>query len=216
MTLEVIKFRDVIRVSSIVGFVRDIPKPTIEIEGEDFTSVESVQINDTLSPGVVVLSRTRLIAEVPGSIDRIRSISVLSADFTYTAEASRISFRLGNKTKKVTGLLALVQLFTKWLLQSPGSDIFNPERGGGLQRLVGQSLSTNRLDPLLATITRSVDTTARQIRSAQLRRAGIPLDERLLAATVVGINVFEPNLEASARVRLEAVSGRAAVTNVEL
>lgn len=216
MTLEVVKFRDVVRVSHIPGIVRDLVKPTVELEGEDFSSVESVRVNDLESPEFVVLSRTRLIAVLPGGVERINTVSVLSSNFTFTAEGSRVFFRTGNKTRQISGLLALVQLFTKWMLQSPGSDIFNPERGGGLQRMVGQAMSSHRIDPLLATVARSVDTTARQIRSSQLRRSGIPLDERLLAATLVGVNVFEPTLEVSARVKLDAVSGRSAISNLEL
>lgn len=215
-TLEVIKFRDVIRVSGITRFVPNLVDPTIELTGEDFSSVESVSINDVPAPEFFIVNQTTIWAQLPDGQGSIRSISVLSGSFTRTALASLVSFKIGTKTKGIEGVLKLTQLFTKWILQSPGSDVFNPERGGGLQDLAGRMSSTHKLDPILGSITRAVEKTANEIRRAQLNVGRLPLSERLLAATLVDVAVAAPLQEARAKVRIDNMAGDSAVSALQL
>jgi hypothetical protein len=215
-TLEVIKFRDIIRVASITRFVPNLLDPTIELTGEDFSSVESVSINDVPAPEFFIVNQSTIWAQLPDGQESIRTVSVVSANFTRTALASIIDFKIGTKTKGIEGVLKLTQLFTKWILQSPGTDVYNPERGGGLQDIAGRMSSTHKVDPILGSIARSVEKTANEIRRAQLAVGRLPLSERLLAATLVDVAVAAPLQEARAKVRIDNMAGDSAVSAMQL
>lgn len=212
--LEVIKFRDLIRLDDTPKFVTtDVDTPILEITGEDFSSVESVFINGEEMTNYIILSKNRMQITLERSLSRaLQSIEVISGNFTKTVMASKITFQLGTKTRTVTGILKLVQLYTKWLLQSPGSDIFNPNRGGGVQELIGQVVSSHRIEHLLSALTRAVQTTTNQIRTAQSNSTNLPLDERLLEATLLGINKLDERMEIRARVHLVSSAGNEATS----
>jgi hypothetical protein len=214
--LEVVKFRDLIPVSS-VSFANGFDETTLDIYGEDFLSVEKVLVNELKCPEFIILNKNRILAQLPsGARNQISSIEVVSSNFTKTAAASRVSFSFGSKTRTVSGILKLVQLFTKWMLQSPGSDIFNPERGGGLQEIVGQVMTSRKMDQVLSAISMTVQSTSSQIRSAQLMHSNLPLDERLLTADLVDVNVYEKEMEARVKVSVTSMAGRDAVASLAL
>lgn len=214
--LEVVKFRDLVPILSIPRFVSELDAPAIEIQGEDFSNVESVVINSTPSPEFIIVTKQKIFAQLPEGTTRISTIEVLSSDFTRTRDSSKLLFKLGDKTHTIEGLLKLIQLFTKWLLQSPGSDIFNPERGGGLQELVGSIVSTKRMEPVMASVIRSVQSTTTQIRSAQSGISAPPLSEKLLSAEVVDMNVYEKDMEARVRISVQSIAGPVAVSEIGL
>lgn len=216
--LEVVKYRDLVGIKELSRFVPGAELPTLEILGEDFTHVEEVRINEVTSPEFIIVGKTTLWAVLPvGARNSISTVEVISSTFTKTAAASKLQFKIGTTSRRVSGILRLVQLFTKWMLQSPGSDIFNREMGGGLQDLVGKVATTKGMEPVMSAIAQAIDRTSTQIRSAQLRSRGVPsADERLLSATLVDFGIFEGKMEAQARVRIRAVSGAAAVSNLSL
>ena len=195
-TLEVIKFRDILRVAS-VSLVPGLPMPTVELKGDDFRSVETVSINDSSVPEFILIDKNTI----------------------YVAEAvkkNKVIFQIGTKSKKISGLLKLVQLYTKILLQSPGSDIFDPDMGGGLQDMVGRLTSTRRNDRMLAAISQSISQAEAQVRRAQLDAAEIPLEERLLSATLLDIRMFQATDEARARILITNVAGQRGEAAIEL
>lgn len=216
--LEVVKYRDLAGIKELSRFVPGTSLPTLEILGEDFDNVEEVYINEVLSPEFIIVNRTTLWAVLPiGARNSISTVEVISSTFTKTAVASKLQFKIGTTPKRVTGILRLVQLFTKWMLQTPGSDIFNREMGGGLQELVGKVQTTKGMEPVMSAIAQAIDRTTTQIRTSQLRSTGtLSADERLLSAALVDFGIFEGKMEAQARVKIRAVSGQAAVTNLSL
>lgn len=216
MTLEVVKFRDVLTVNSIPRFVPGLDEPTLEVVGEDFSSAEEVLVNEVKSSEILILGSTRMWVQVPGSIDRIRTIEVVSSSFTRTTKASKLQFKIGETPKTISGILKLVQLFTKWLLQTPGSDIFNPSRGGGLQEIVGKVITTKRMNSVMSSISQSVDKTVTQITNSQARAVNLPTTERLLSAELHDFYIFEDRMEAVARIRLLSVAGEQALTDLSL
>jgi hypothetical protein len=215
--LEVIKFRDLLPIRTVSSFVPDMPQPTLEILGDDFSKAATVLINEVSSPEFIIVSKKKIWAQLPEAAqETIRTIEVISSGFTKTPYPSKVQYEIGNKTKAVSGILKLVQLFTKWMLQTPGSDIFNPSRGGGLQDIAGKVISTRKMEPILATITKSIDVTSEQIRAAQSTVRGLPGDERLLGATLLEMNIIEDQMEARARISLKSVAGDAAVASLQL
>lgn len=215
--LEVIKFRDKIPITSVPRFVPGLEGAAIEITGQDLSSADRVIINEVDSPEFIIANKNLILAQLPESAkNRISTVEIVSSRFTTTEEASKLSYEIGNKTRTVSGILRLVQMFTKWLLQTPGSDIFDPARGGGLQEYAGKLTSSKRMEPLMAAITRSVSATTSQIRSAQLGVAGLTLDERLLSADVTTLQFFDKQMEARMKVRIQAMSGRDALSSIQL
>lgn len=215
VTIEVLKFRDVIQVTGIPRFVPGLRR-TVELFGTDFASAEQVFINDIQVIEFVIVNRTTIWAQLPDGVDALQTVSVLSSNFTKTAIASKVIFQFGTKTRTVDGILKLVQLFTKQLLKTQGSDIFARNDGGGLQAVTGLITSTHRTDPILSAITKCVSVTAQQIRKNQLSVSGLPMSERLLAANVVDLQMDRTVDEARARIQIDSVAGQSAVTALDL
>lgn len=207
--LEVIKFRDVIRLGDRPRFVtEESDTPILEVTGQDFSNVETIYVNDEEATNYVIINKTTIQITMSRAMGKnLTSVEVVSGDFTKTVMASKIVFKVGTKSKKVSGILKLVQLFTKWLLQSPGSDIFNPNRGGGVQTLIGQTVSSQRMEYHLSSLSRAIEVTANQIRNSQASLTNLPLDERLLEATLLGINKLDERMEMRARVHLLSQAG---------
>jgi hypothetical protein len=214
--LEVVKFRDTVVVTGLPRFIPNLSPLTLEVVGEDFRSVDEVLVNEVKAPEFLIISPTVMWVQLPeAAYSRIDSVEVISSLFT-ASERSRIDFKLGNKTRTVQGPQKLLQLFVKWLLQSPGSDIFNPERGGGLQELAGRVTSTQRLEPVLATITRAVTQTSNQMQRAQVNQPNLPLNERLLSADIASVEVSTQLMEAHVRINLRTLSGESARASIQL
>lgn len=214
--LEVIRFRDILRVNTVPRFVPGLDPLTLEITGHDLSSASKVLINETLSPEFMITNKQTIFAQLPDGITSVSTIEILSNDFTRTVEASKLEFEVGDKTQKVEGVLKLVQLFTKWILQTPGTDIFNPARGGGLQEIIGKITTTKDMQRILASITRAIGVTVTQIRSAQINVPELPLDERLLSANLIGMNIYQEQMQARARIRLLSVAGAEATAGLFL
>ena len=191
---------------------------TLEVIGEDFRSVDEVLINDMESPDVIILSKTRLLAQLPDALQRdpkLLSVTVLSRKLTITAR-SFIRFRISDTPGRVQGILRLMQLFLKVLFTTPGRDIFNRSSGGGALVNIGETVGANEGGGLVRDFIVSVDNTSRQIVTTQARDARIPRDERLLSAVVLSAAYDRDQSAILAAVELTSQAGRAAVANVEL
>jgi hypothetical protein len=204
----------------LLNNIRILPGPprTVDVIGADFRSVDEVLINRVESTDVVVLSKTRLLAQVPdflGSDKQILSVTVLSRRLTFSPR-SLLRFRIGKTPGRVVGILRLVQKFLKILFTTPGTDIFNKNLGGGGLRNIGATFGYGDGDQVLNELVVAIDTTARQIVGLQSREPSIPLDERLLSAKILraGFNKDEGAIDIAVEVVSQA--GRAAVANLEL
>jgi hypothetical protein len=188
---------------------------TLDIIGQDFSSVDDVLINEISSPDVVVLSRSRLLAQLPDSAvsGGVHSVSVTSRKLTITSR-SFIRFRLSKTPGKVRGILRLMQLFLKLLFTTSGSDIFSPRMGGSALKNLGKTFGKDQGGAIVSDFVIAVDNTNRQIVALQGRDPSIPADERLLNARVLSAN-FDFNQSALiVSVELTSQAGRAAVANV--
>lgn len=214
--LEVVRFKDVLPVLAIPGFVKGLSPLTVELRGTDFSSAERVLINEVTVPEFMIVSKGAIYAQLPEGVDNISTVEVLSSKFSREVSSAQMSFEIGDKTRKVEGILKLVQLFTKWVLQSPGTDLFNPTRGGGLQQIVGKVLTSKDMQPVFASITRAINTTVTQIRAAQINVVRLPLSERLLSANLLDLNIYEVHMQARARVSLLSAGGAEAVSALVL
>lgn len=192
--------------------------PGLDIFGEDFTSIDEVLINDVQSPDVIILSKNRLIAQIPALYEKnrvINSVKVLSRRLTVTRR-SLIRFRIGDTPGRVQGILRLIQLFLKVLFTTPGTDIFSPRTGGAGLKNIGETFGIEEGVDVVRDFIISVRNTTRQIIAIQGRDPRIPRDERLLAAKVLESGYNRQLTALVARVEITSQAGHSAVTNVEL
>jgi len=203
----------------ILNDVRVLPGPprVIDVTGADFRSVDEVFINRIASEDVVILSRTRLVAQVPDSLlsQRVLSVTVLSRRLTLSAK-SVLKFRLSKTPGKVSGVLRLVQKFLKILFTTPGSDIFNRQVGGGALRNVGATFGVEEGGDVINNLVIAIDTTSRQIIALQSRNPSLPRSERLLSAKIIraGFNKEEGAVDIA--VEITTQSGTSAMANLEI
>jgi hypothetical protein len=207
--------QELVQVSQVKP-VPGLPVRTLDIYGEDFRAVEDVLMNQMSVPSFVVLSKSRLLAEVPTPLvhSTITSISVLSRKLSVSPR-SYIRFNIGRTPSKTRGILKLMQLFLKVLLTTPGSDIFAPKAGGGALSHLGQSVGTNEGSDVVAGIIVSVDSAARQIIQVQGRNQSIPPDERLMSAKVLSAGFNKNETAILVGIELTSQAGRSAVARFE-
>jgi hypothetical protein len=213
---QVILPREVIQVTS-VRVVPGLSVRTLDVVGEDFRAVDEVLINGTESPDVVVLSKTRLLAQVPDALNRqtISSVSVISQRLV-TTQKSFIDFKIAHMPGKVTGVLRLMQLFLKTLFTTPGSDIFSPQWGGGGLRPLGANFGKDQGGDIVSGFIVSVDNTTRQIVQTQSRQSRIRADERLLTARVTNAGYSKSETALLVTIEILSQAGRAATARLEL
>lgn len=212
--IKILAIKDVLQVVQ----VRLIPgffPASVEIIGNKLLQADEVTINDLPSPEFVKLSNSKIIAQMPLSQARssVRKVSVLASS-PNPDRRSILRFEAGPTFSKLKGLEKLIQQFTKLLLQTPGSDAFSPELGGGLQTIIGQGVSRKHTQGLAASLVSAVNRTRDQIFSLQSNDSRIPPDEKLLRADTQGVG-FDPNTTTlAARVSIGAISGKQAVANL--
>lgn len=190
---------------------------TVDVRAADLRGADEVLINGVPAPEFVLLSDTRLLAQVPDAVlsSPISSVQVTSSRLVLSPQ-SRIRFRLGNTTSKVRGILRLVQLFLKILLTSQGSDIFARKIGASALRNLGDTFSAAESGRVVSDLVLSVANAQRQLIAIQARDTSIPADERLLAAKVTRAAYDRNESALVATIELTSQTGRVGLANLAL
>ena len=216
MDIQVVYLQDILPVFSVTNVSGVVPR-TLDIRGKDFRSAVKVEINEEESPSFAVMSKNRILAQVPENQEKeiVRVISVISSGFTRT-DRSKLSLELTNNPQKVSGLQKLVQTFVLYLLRTPGSDVWYPNSGGGVLQLVGSTFSRSNTGAVTASFTTSVSRVKTQIMTLQARKSQMDPREKLAAANVLSA-VFSVNQTALlARVELINQAGESALVGLEM
>lgn len=208
--------QEAVRLTSIAR-VPGMTPATLDIVGDDFTSVDEVLINEFAAPSFHVLSRTRMLAVVPSQVPvlQVNTVSVTSRKLTITPR-SLLKFQVSRVPSKVTGILRLVQLFVKVLFTSTGADIFSPKLGGNGLAPLGRNFGKDQTGSILSDFVVAVDNTAKQIVTVQGRQPQLPLDEKLLSAKVTSSQFSVDEGAMLTTVELTSQAGRSALANVVL
>ncbi len=214
--LKILSIRDLLPIVS-VEYAAGINPLSVVITGDRLDQASLVYMNDIEAPEFAVLSSGRIIAQVPtGERNSVlRKIAVI-ATVPSMNRKSLLHFEVGSSIKSITGLEKLVQSFCKLLLQTPGTDRFRPNEGGGLLKLVGRNVSKGDSKNLQAAVVGSITRTRDQLMARQGSDRRIPSDERLLSATTEAVGFDPSTTTLSARVAVAAVSGQLAVANLTL
>lgn len=190
----------------------------LSILGDDFRAVDEVHVNDLTCPDFLVMSRTKLVAQLPDNLQEsptISTIVVLSRTLMATAK-SLLRFRIGDTPGAVSGVMRLLQLFVKLLLSNPGTDIFNKTTGGGALRNVGASFGAGDAQAIKADFVIAVDRVARHIVGLQSRNGALPRDERLLSARLTGATFSRATGSLFVNIEVLSQLGTSARVNLEL
>ena len=209
--IQLIRLLDVLSVSRIQNAPGVIPR-SVYVDGKDFRHIESVVIDGLTAPEFVVLSPSRLIAEVPEPLrdSVLRTVSVLSTHITLT-ERSLVEFTVGTRPRAVSGTAKLMQTFIRLLLRSPGSNIFHPRSGGGMLRRIGRS---NIDAQTAADVAIAVSRTRQYLVNIQAADRAIPAAERLLSAEITGLSAKPEDTTVHVTILLTSHSGQRAASTL--
>lgn len=214
--VKILTIRDLLPVAK-VEYAKGVSPLSISITGQSLNEASKVYINDLESPNFVVISPNRLLAEVPESQrNTYLSKLVVIANVPSMNRKSLLHFEVGETIGGIVGIEKLVQSFCRLLLQTPGSDRFNPNQGGGLLKMVGRTVSRGDSRSLQASLVSAVARTKEQLVALQSTNRKIPSDEKLLIATAEAVGFDQLTTTLSATIALSAVSGRQAVANLTL
>lgn len=214
--IKILVIRDILPIST-VELANGVSPLSLIITGDHLDQADQVLINDIEATEFAVLSSNRLLVKIPSSelSGSIRKVVVI-ATIPSTNRRSALHFEVGSSLKSIKGLEKLIQAFCKLLIQTPGSDRFRPDEGGGLLKLVGRSVSKGGVNNLQASIVGAVSRTRDQFLARQGSNSRIPSDERLLTVITESVGFDPSTTTLSARISLSAVSGKLAVANLTL
>lgn len=214
LDIQIILPTVLIPLNSVANLAGMSPR-TLSVIGKDFSSVSQVLINDIPSPSIVVLSKTRLLAQVPANLANmtVTSVTVEATQLTVSAR-SVIKFQIGPVASKVSGILRLLQIFLKILFTTPGKDVFAPRVGGNGLKDLGLTFGKNEGGNIVSDFIIAVTTAQRQILSIQSRDPTLASSERLLSANVLAANYSSTEEALIVSVQVTSQAGQAATANV--
>jgi hypothetical protein len=188
----------------------------LDIRGRNFDDITGVIINGLRAPVFVVVSPTRILADIPsgevGSV--IRSVAVLTSDVRGST-ASIVSFEAAASAQKMGDTGLLVQRFLKVLLTSPGTDIFTPRVGGGLLSLIGGASQTQQSN-MSAMATLYVQRAEEAMVTAQARNPQLSDAAKLGQVTVLQATYSQSETALDIRLQIQALDGSIAVAGLSL
>lgn len=195
--LQVVKTRQLItpervtQFEDVDDFGRPVLAPILDIRGSQLDFVEQIIINDVPATDFTISSPRQILVVVPTSVrgDFIRTVQLIAVGKPNPQLAKesgvKLLFNLGKAPVRVQGIQKLVQQFTIHLLTTPGTDLFDPTRGGGFLSKVGNTISLKDTSSLLIDLAQGVSRTQSQIIAKQTQNSSIPDDERLLSSRIV-------------------------------
>ena len=213
MDLQVISYRDSAPISAI-DFSSPGSEESLAITGRKFLNVTAVLINGVVSPQYTVFSPTSIVAVIPRSQRgrEIISVTVLTSSVGQTG-ASVLSFEFRGGRTEASGLTYIIQTFTMILLATPGSDIFNPELGGGLLGVIGTFDATGA--GFRASVSQAVTRTITQMLRLQAG-AVLPAEDKLASARLLEASYDRDTALVSVRIQVYSSTGQAADAGMTL
>jgi hypothetical protein len=212
MDFPILAFQSVANVRDIALFGGG---GSLDIQGSDFTGAAAILINGYRAPTFVVLSDTRLLADLPATQIGvpIRSVSVIRRT-TQNSESTIISFEAMVPSPAITEATYLVQRVLKNLLTTPGSDIFSPRSGGGLLSLLGPiPVDTGAI---FALVSLRVKSTVEELVEQQARDLSTPPEQRLSGIEILEAEYSAKDTALDVRLRIISSSGASIVAGVVL
>jgi len=179
----------------------------------DYSTVVKVIVNDNVIEELALFGKD-LLAYIPEGMDtdEIRYAALISEE-TRTSSETMLRLGVGPIPMEIEGQDRLVQLFTKVLLQTAGSDIYYPAIGGGLLAVKNRGAVDGDLNVSAAEISNSLKKTEQDVKFLQTGLR-LPAEETLVSATVLNVSAERSTGDINAFVRLQTLAGTNAYFNV--
>lgn len=207
--LRVISAKAMLPIQAIAP-VRGFSPPSMVIQGKDLDKTTEVEVNGVLAPEFIVQSPTRLVVRIPESqlgqpMSTVRAYAQISPSYSKAA----VSFGIVRPIRYISGIDRLVQSWLLIFLSSPGSDIFDANSGGGGRSLVGKSTDSGQ-QSVAADLALCIDRTKMEMMRLQSNAPFLPMEERLMSSSLVGVNFDRESSILYADVALISMAGTAA------
>lgn len=188
VSVRILQLRRLLDLASIAEIPNVSPR-AIEIRGNRLEMTSGVEINGMDSPAFMALSSGRLLVQVPiGLAGSISEVAVFS-DYLDPGGRSLAFYDVGDHPWLTQGKHRILQNFVKLLLTTPGTDIFSPGSGGGLQQLLVRNVSPASEPAISGEIESRTIFVTRQIIQSQALDPTIPASERVLSSNIDNIIV---------------------------
>jgi hypothetical protein len=184
---------------------------SVVILGTNLDRTTQVLFNNVEAPSFIVMSKTRLIAQIPVSQvgQPFKSIQVLGDSLLSTSGSALLSLLLTNPPREVSGLSRLVQSWVMIFLTTPGSDVFNPQSGGGGAAIIGRTTDASG-SGVAADLANAITNTKNELLRVQSQYPGIPLTEKLLSSNLEAVSFDQSSGTLVANVSLQNMLAQSA------
>lgn len=112
------------------------------------------------------------------------------------------------KPKKVRGISKLIQIIVYSLLNTPGRDVLDPDKGGGMLDLLNSNIDPNDSNEVFADVVRRIKKSESEIIKDQIG-VNDPPEEKLSELQIVDLQRGEQIDEISVRIRVVNQAGQA-------
>ena len=206
-TIRVVHLRRLLDLSEVREMPGVSPR-TIEITGTRMDLATKVEVNGADMTDFAAIDSSRLIVTLPTSMhSRVQSVAILSESLD-PGGSSRAYYDLGLRPVVTSGKYRVLQRFIKRLLTTPGSDVWSKSSGGGLRQLMVTNIDPRNASAISGEVSSKVMQAAKQLVLAQARDNTVPMNERLLGATVNGVQFSLATQSLQLRVALEFQDGQ--------
>jgi len=156
----------------------------LNINGDDFDKTVAVRVNRQ-NQEFTIMSPSTLLCTFPEKAISIDDVEVITTSNRIN-RSSAFAYLFTENVGVVSGEFKLVQQFVKILLTTVGSDIFEQNLGGNLQKWVGQNSPMNNPQALVAKTVLNIVGVAAKF-AARQSGANVPAEERLSDVTVLNV-----------------------------
>ena len=185
--------------------IRGFSPASILIGGPKLLQATGILYNDIEVDEFAIVSPVSIIVRIPVSQvgKEFRSLSVFAA--ADVDSRSVLSLAVA-RNKSIQGMDRLIQSWLMILYTTPGSSVFSKGSGGGIRALIG-SVQSAKNPGVAADLAQAIERTNSELTKLQSRRT-IPLEEKLLTATLEGVNFDSSTGTAYAKVSLQNAAGK--------
>lgn len=168
--------------------------PILKLTGEKYNTATDVLLDGIYAKQWLAISDKEILVYIPSTFSNktISSIAVITEELIPNIP-NLTFFEIGSRVKKIEGIQKLVQQFVKILMQSPGSNKFQPV-GGGLIDVIGKNTVADDRSAR-SDIINGISRTKTYLINVQNKNKDLPLAEKLLDAKILNITSgTQPNV----------------------
>ena len=211
--LQIISLVDDLQLSSVTELAGAATRTLVLTGTGGFRYISRVSINDYGIDVYTVVSDRILYVPLPTIFETVSiaemDITLISSKRSATNATTplRLSFGPTKKVGSVSGIQKLIQHVTKVLLTNAGTNRFAPSEGGSLVRSLSLNLSEENRPAITAALATAISTTEKYILQSQASMTNLPLSERLLSFSLVGITFNPIAAEIKATINVRSFQG---------